>query len=131
MTLLPWSSLNYVGRTRALRTSYFWLLFVPLAAKALERFDAMVAIPFLGSKQMLTLSLPFSWQMFYFSSVAFAIATFIYTWKCPRIVRDYDRLSDFTEEGKGSRQILAEYLEPGSGLSIDSAEKPPMVFFVF
>lgn len=103
-----WSSLNRVGRSRVLRSSYFWLFAVPLCAHLLAKTGSQINIPLWKSTLTITLGLPFSWKMFYFSSVAFAAASFLYSTQCPSLVRDYDRFSDFADQGKGARHIVQE-----------------------
>jgi hypothetical protein len=99
-----WSVLNGLGQSRWMRTSYFWFLFVPIAAKAV---DWSVRI---GETQLsFDVNLPFSWRVFYFSAVAFALASFLYQVFCPGFVRDYASFADFAEQGKGDRQ-LGEYV---------------------
>lgn len=107
MVCIPnWSSLNRMGRSRLLKTSYVWLFAVPVLAQLLIKVGPDVAISAWGSQITLTLQLPFSWKMFFYSSVAFAIASLIYSVRCPAFVRDCDTFSDFTNQGKGSRQVL-------------------------
>jgi len=60
-------------------------------------------------KYVLLLGLPFSWKIFYFSSVAFAIASSVYSIKCPAIVRYYTGYPDFQQQGKGGREITAAF----------------------
>jgi len=100
-----WSSLNRFGQSRILRSSYFWLAAVPLCAKILLKVGNEHSITVLGSTFTITLGLPFSWKFFFYSSVVFSIASFLYSLSCPPIVRDYQRFSDFIGEGKDGRQI--------------------------
>ena len=103
----PWSGLRRLGKSRLLRTSYFWLVFVPLLANLFLKIGPEIHIPLWKNEIVLTLTLPFSWQMFYFSSVGFAIASAIYSLACPNIVSSYEKYSEFADEGKGADQIRA------------------------
>jgi hypothetical protein len=76
---------------------------VPILAKLLGSIGTAIHIPIWD--HTIILSLPFSWKAFYFSSVAFTIASFFYTFWCPPIIRDYKILSDFFAEGKGFREL--------------------------
>lgn len=105
-----WSSLRKLGNNRLLRSSYIWLLAVPFLANLLLKIGPEIKIPLWDSEIILNLSLPFSWQMFYFSAVAFAIASAIYSIGCPKIVSDYERYSEFKDEGKGQDQIKTEFI---------------------
>jgi len=105
-----WSQLNRIGQSRTLRSSYIWLFAVPLLAKLLSRFNNDIVIPFWETPLRFHLSLPFSWKVFYFSAFAFALASFIYSVSCPSIVSNYSRLQEWTDEGRGGRQIVREFL---------------------
>jgi len=124
--IAPWTALNKIGRLRILKTSYFWLFAVPFLAKLLARVPHEIHMPFRPQPIPIVVGLPFSWQMFYFSAVAFAIASFVFSARCPIVIRDYDRLGDFLDEGRGGRQIVQSLLRitnrPGIGISREEAE---------
>ena len=103
--LVPsWSTLERAGNSRVLRTSYFWFLFVPIVARALG-FVEHLRIPLLA-QFVQSFSLPFSWQMFYFSAAALAAASFIFAMRCPDIVKDYRSFPQYVADGKTIRQSL-------------------------
>lgn len=83
-----WIQLQTFGNSSVLKSSRLWLILVPLAVKALEASPNPLVIPSIGVS--LNLDLPFSWKIFYFSSVAFAVAGLIFDWRCPPLVKDYD-----------------------------------------
>ena len=105
-----WSALNRMGRSRLLRTAYFWLFAVPMLARLLYKVGPEVEIPLWSTTITLNLSLPFSWKLLFYSSVGFALGSFAYSMRCPAIIRDYDRFSDFVEQGKGGTQITKMFM---------------------
>lgn len=64
-------------------------------------------LPIFGTNLRIVLGVPFTWELLYYSSVFFAIATLIYAICCPEIVKKYDKYSDFAAEGKGSDQLVS------------------------
>lgn len=97
--MLPrWSGLRQIGQIRILRTSYAWIFLVPIAAKTLAKMNEFFTINIGQQTLVLDTTLPFSWQMFYFSSVSVAIACVIYSWRCPSIVKDYPTFAHFASE---------------------------------
>jgi len=100
-----------MGHSRALKTSYFWFFAVPILAKVCLKlqemnedftlFDRVWAIDF---------SLPFSWQIFYFSSVSFALATLFYNIWCPEFLKKYRFPSDLKKEGKEAFFMLEYFV---------------------
>ena len=107
-TILRWSSLSRLGRNRVFKFWYIWLFFVPILAKLLSNLGPDLAFSLFGEEINLHFGLPFSWQMFYFSSVAFSIATIIYQTRCPLIISRYSRFSEFVDEGRGRRELISE-----------------------
>jgi hypothetical protein len=103
---LTWSSLNRIGQVRILRTSYIWFFLVPAVAKLLANIGPEPVFHLGGIR--VTLGLPFSWKWFYFSAVAFSIASLFYSILCPPIVRDYNSFSDFRAEGRGGLDLVEQ-----------------------
>jgi len=101
-----WSSMKRFGQSRLLRSSYLWLFLVPVAARALSKVSGELHVPFFGNNLTLLLQLPFSWQIWFYASCAFSIASFVFSVYCPQLIRDYDRYDQFRDEGKGFSQIL-------------------------
>jgi hypothetical protein len=107
-----WSVLSRFGKSPVLRSSYIWFFFVPIVAKATEW-----TVPFRGSQYRLNWSLPFTWEVFYFSAVAFALASAIYDFFCPALIQDYPTYALFREHGKGDKQLVDYALPTIAGTS--------------
>ena len=105
MTAVRWSTLGQLHSVRAVRTMYLWVFFVPIAAKILENVGSEVILHAFGPPLRLHLALPFSWIVFYFSAVSFALAELIYLVRCPRIVRDQSTYTQFRDAGKGVEHL--------------------------
>jgi hypothetical protein len=94
------------GNSRVLKTSYFWLLFVPLAARTLASIEKNLSLTIFGEVFNFTFDLPFSWKVFYYAAVSFSIAGIVYSWRCPAIVKRYTAFPSFVEEGRGVPYLL-------------------------
>jgi hypothetical protein len=90
-----WISLKRLGEHRAVRSSYFWIVSIPLLAKLLSKLDSEYVIHCLGTQFTITTGLPTSWRIFYFSSVAMALATATYSFFCPRIISSFANFGEF------------------------------------
>lgn len=99
-----WSKLRGFGESRVLKSSYFWIAFVPLMAK-IFRYINTIKIEFIK----LDLELPFSWQMFFWGAFFASIANLIYAIKCPEIVKKFENYSEFEKSGRGNQQLLNEF----------------------
>src|SRR5262249_2600385 len=103
--IMLWSTLKEYGTGRWVRWSYFWLFFVPIAAKFLSDVQDIISFDLGNQHVELNMDLPFSWVLFYFGALAFALAYFIYFHACPALIRDFDEYSDYKAAGKGESYI--------------------------
>ncbi|OUS72130.1 hypothetical protein B5G52_09785 [Pseudoalteromonas sp. A601] len=103
-----WKTINKLGKNKLLATSYIWLVIVPIVAKlfslAEDTLDFSSVVPGL----ILSLTLPFSWKLFYISAVFVVLGNLVYNFCCPEIIKDYPDYSDFKEAGLSS-QYLQSY----------------------
>jgi hypothetical protein len=86
-----------------------WLAAVPIAAKIVLQLNQPFAITFLGKEHILWLHLPFSWYLFYFAAVAFAIASGLFAIFCPKMIKRYLSFAEFYNESSGTRALLSYY----------------------
>lgn len=103
-----WSALKGAGQSRVLKTSWFWLVFVPPIAHLLQSVPETVQVPWLGNLPLHP-HLPFSWRWFYYSAICVAVADAVFFLRCPSIVKDHNSDSDFMAAGKTSNH-LDDYL---------------------
>lgn len=85
-----------------------WMLITPVFAKALSSTNS-VTVSFLQTDNDISLSLPFSWQVFFFCALSFTIANLIYFYKCPLLIKKYGYYSDF-ESRDNSLYLLISYM---------------------
>ena len=105
-----WSGLQKLAESKVLRSSYYWLIGVPLAAKALSHMEDPLRLRVFGNTFQLSLDLPFSWQLFYYAALSIAIAGIWFNMKCPRIIRHYNSYDEFRTDGCSDTQMLVSYL---------------------
>ena len=106
---LTWSCLRSLGKSRILRTSYFWFFAVPIAAKVLSKLNREEALTLFGRNWVLVFELPFSWTCLFFAALAFSVATFTFAWRCPKIIKDFESFRDFYTMGNGV-QLIGEWI---------------------
>ena len=109
LTAQSWSDLRRFGTNPVLKTSYFWFVAVPIMAKVLRQIEQPLTVPFLGKFHIITFDLPFSWYSFYFSAVAFAVASALFGVYCPQIIKRYTSFGEFYDEKNGPRALLEHY----------------------
>jgi len=83
-----WVAMRTFGQSKILKSSYFWFVFVPICSKIIQHVPDLVAI-----------GLPFSWKAMFFASVSFTLASILFSWRCPALIRDFAIPADFTAQG--------------------------------
>jgi hypothetical protein len=106
--VVHWQQLRGLGNSRAVRNSYLWLVFVPIAAHLASKLPDELHVAFAGHDLRLPLGLPFSWKVFYAGAVCFSLASFLFQWKCPKIIKEFGNFKEFETAG-GSSKLLTDY----------------------
>lgn len=101
-----WSSQRAIANSKVVKSSAIWLFVVPLAAKTLESLNGPLVFTVFSEEIKLTTSLPFSWQMLFFSAVFFTTASIVYSVFCPELVKRYVSYTEFEADGKSRLQII-------------------------
>jgi hypothetical protein len=101
-TPLSWPTIKSILQNKVSASSYFWLAFTPTAATLLRHSNETVSIGGLT----LSLSLPFSWVIFFFAALCFSLATTIYRLKCPELIKGFSNFSEVEKAQVTARQLL-------------------------
>ncbi|ATG77627.1 hypothetical protein [Pseudoalteromonas sp. 1_2015MBL_MicDiv] len=111
LELVPdWKVLKKFADIKLVKFSYVWIIIVPVLAKLLVQIGDVLPIKIGEVTFNINLSLPFSWQMFFFSALSFSLAQFIFNLVCPEIVKDFENQREFENDGKTVIQ-LGSYLK--------------------
>ncbi|NQY89010.1 MAG: hypothetical protein HRT51_14940 [Colwellia sp.] len=95
-----WSQLEKLRQIKIISSMYIWIFLLPVLAKLLVLTNDVATVTVFNYTFDINLSLPFSWKLFYFSALFFALATIIYHIRCPRLIKEYPTFSSFDTEGK-------------------------------
>lgn len=100
-----WELLSLFGKSRLIKTSYIWFILIPILAKSIEKFKALVSTGTFSNEWIIflnsILALPFEWKYLYYSSVFFALATVLYAIFCPKLLQKFSNWSEAESEGCG------------------------------
>ncbi len=124
MPRIGWKSLRSMGTSKILRSSYWWIMTVPIAAKVIAQIQQQ-QINLMGVKIPVPLSLPFSWCYFYWASLAFSGASLIFSIRCPTLISEFADGHAFLSRGGHTSEMrnqIRKYLtevEKCPELSID------------
>lgn len=102
---MKWTSQRELANSKIIKSSYIWLLVVPLSARMLGSIDDVIDLTMFGASMKVSTSLPFSWQLFFIAACLFSVANIIYSIFCPLIVKSYSHFSEFESQGKTRLQI--------------------------
>lgn len=103
--MLRWSAQNGLSQSAAVKSSAIWFLIVPIAARVLSKFNPEIPIQISGREYFLLLQFPFYWQLLFFASLFFMLASIVYSINAKAIVKQYSSYSEFKEEGNSRLQI--------------------------
>lgn len=96
-----WSMLRAFGRSRLVRTSFFWLLALPVLARLLLPIAGEHEVVALEKTWLIHIGLPFHWIVLYAAAVFFALGQLVYIARCPTLPDRYSNASDFLQRHPG------------------------------
>lgn len=112
MRELNWSLINSLGEMRFSKSSYYYLVIIPILVKLTEYLDNPFTLIVGDNPIELNLELPFSWYLFYFGAISIAIGTFIYQIFCPNFIKKFKNYGQFVDAGESDNylsQIESQY----------------------
>ncbi|HAS6505925.1 TPA: MFS transporter permease [Vibrio parahaemolyticus] len=95
-----WAVLKSVEDVRLVKSTYVWLVVVPIAVKLLSKLGDTVTITVAGQPLTFDLVLPFSWQLFYLSALSFVLGNVVFLCFAPSIAKEFRNYGDFRSQGK-------------------------------
>ncbi|WP_213546774.1 hypothetical protein [Vannielia litorea] len=107
---IKWSTIARMGGNRLVRSSYIWLIVVPLCVKLLADIPGTSTVLLFDGQVAMTLDLPFSWKAFYAAAVLFTLANLTFLAFCPALVREFRDFRAFRDRGHGV-EYLRDYLD--------------------
>jgi hypothetical protein len=100
-----WSTCKAITGNQRLRGLLSWFFIVPIAAKALSAIESPLRVA-IGARELeLNLELPFSWQVFFLSTLFIILGNVVFHWRCPGIVREFEDFADFQRSGRPPTHI--------------------------
>ena len=91
-------------------TSYFWIIFVPIAANLITKLNNPLNFLILGETIQVNMDLPFSWKLFFYAACCFTVASVIFKLSCPVSIRNYKNYDDFKQKGGSYIEIYSDLL---------------------
>tara|TARA_R110000868_G_scaffold175781_2_gene413005 strand:- start:6948 stop:7634 length:687 start_codon:yes stop_codon:yes gene_type:complete len=103
--VISWILVNSLGKLRFSRTSYYYLIIVPIIVKALDKLNNPMLLKFGESNIQINLELPFSWYLFYFGALSISIASLLYQIFCPELIKDFRNYGEFLDAGESDSYL--------------------------
>lgn len=108
----PWSFFSRVGNSKLLRELSRWFVLVPIMARMLVTLTReLIQIPKLQFVSHFTL--PFDWQLLYYSAFFFMLGGLVYEVRAPRIVKDFSSFFNFKRSMPSVSDLTDYFLEVG------------------
>lgn len=108
--IIDWELIATLGKNQLVKRSYIFFFFVPIAAKILSEVSSPIEIIIGRHKFTFLFELPFSWKIFFFSALCFAVGSLIYEIFAPKIIKENKSLGDFWTAQKNMAH-LKSYIE--------------------
>lgn len=109
--IFAWSNIRKLGSSKAVSSSYFWLIATPILARLLSNLPETLKFNIGGQDIVIPAELPFSWEVFYYAAICFAVGTLIYNLSCPKLIKDYKSFNEFYDSGGSNRELHDMYRE--------------------
>lgn len=85
-----WKFIAKYGKNKIVQRTYIFLFLVPFLITTLVKFDLSKIIE----------AIPFSWHMFFYSSVSFTLGNIVYQLFAPSIIKDNSSFYEFSSQSK-------------------------------
>lgn len=117
---LTWTRLRVITESRVVRSSLWWIVAVPVAARVVSSLQEKVTSPGWAVAVVDSLRVPFTWQILFFGAIAFLVAAALFDAFCPGVIQDQKSYGEFRDQGRGLRHLCAYMREVGDQVSIYS-----------
>jgi len=94
-----WSFIDELGKTRFSKSSYIWIIIVPLALKYSVLFEEFIN-KVLKPSNSIDISLPFNWFVFFLGALLISLGSFVYYLFCPEFIKLYKNYGEFLRKGE-------------------------------
>lgn len=103
-----WEKYKGFFQVTVFRYLVLWFSIVPIVVTLLEGFQKPLVLMWNNQKIVLQLTLPFSWQLLWLSSLLFFIALALYHWWCPPFIKKYNQFSEYQSYANDPRWLAWE-----------------------
>ena len=100
-----WTLLKDLEGNTIVRSAFIWFMIVPISARLFGSLNETLIINYGEIDYIFHLSLPFSWQMFFYSACFYVLANIVIKIMCPNIIIEHRDYLSFSESGKSWPQI--------------------------
>jgi len=111
--MTSWKSISLFGNNQIINKSYVYLFLVPILAKFFSKIKSPFAFTIDNKVYEMVLDLPFNWIMFFLSALIFTLASIIYTFLAPSIIKENKSYGAFLIDRKGWQHIISYAEEMG------------------
>ena len=91
-----WTTINSLGKTKVIQSSYFFLILVPIILKF---YDTA------ANTELIQFELPFHWLFLFFGALFVSIANTVYFFFCPSLVKSFRDFNAFLLSGRDATYL--------------------------
>ena len=109
-SIINWKLLKSFNENKFVRTSYIYLLLVPILVNALNGINNTLNIVAFEESFVIHASLPFRWKYFFFAALFFTLGSLMYYFFAPLMIKQNKHFADFKSKDYGFNELHG-YLE--------------------
>jgi len=118
---IKWSDIKILPQNKLIKSSYFWFALVPIIAKILNKIEVPLTLN-INQNILIDMNLPFSWKIFYISSLLIVIANILFFVFCPKIIKEFNDYSEFKKSGRNSNNLI-DYIPQSNSALLEEIQK--------
>lgn len=105
-----WIELKVIGRNKLSKTSYYWIILLPILVKIVSPLNKNLTFQILNESISLSISLPFSWKVLFLASIFFSAGNLLFNRFCPNLIKSYNSPIEYEDEGKTNSTLRSELI---------------------
>jgi len=123
--ILNWDNLSKIGNNKFVKSSYYWLIGIPIVVKILANVNPKMVLTIFEQQINLDFQLPFQWQLMFWASLLFSISVILFNSLCPLIFKENENFNSFINQGFSKRKLNEYSADAKIDISSFTSTAPP------
>ncbi len=103
--LLSWKDIHKFYTNSFVEKSTIILIVIPILEKLFSKLNPDLELLIFDTTINLVFELPFNLKVLYCLAALLAVTRWIYLWRCPPMIKEYDTYEEWTKDGKIQKHL--------------------------